>query len=150
MLYKGPYKLKPSLYLATVLSVLHAAAVLVVWASTMPWWLASLLSLLCWLSLQYHLHRYVYLDMALAVTTFSYAAQGNWLIEQHNGERYIATLLPDSVVTAEVLWLHFRCLHTGWRYKVPLFSDSLAEPLHRRLRVLLGSLHSINEIHGLG
>ena len=139
MLHKGPYRLRPSIALASLLAWLHALAILVLCASTLSLlWL--LLFLPCaWLSLRYYLQHYIYLQHPTSIVSFSFTDKGYWLLRQANGEEYLNVLLPESIITTHIILLHFQVLQLKRRYKIPIFFDGLDKESHRRLRVLLNN-----------
>lgn len=68
---------------------------------------------------------------------------GDWMLEDGDGERYSARLMPGSVVLSRFMLLNFRLRDGGRRTRLLLGEEAEEQPLRRlRAYLLAGAAHA--------
>lgn len=127
---------RPSLALASTLSVMHGAAVGVLWVLALPAWAQIVLTLGIGTSLLYALNEQALLRGKSAVKRLVWEKTGDWILER-NGTQRRARLLGSSFVHPRLVILNFN-LDGRRTCSVVLSWDSVDAETFRRLRVRLG------------
>lgn len=126
----------PSRQLAAFLLATHGAALAVVFAVPLDWFLRALLAAAVVGGLAHAFGAHVLYLVPWAVREGTWESDGTWTLTLVSGERVEASLLPSTYVTARLLVLSFRCGRRRHRALV-LATDALDANLLRRLRVRL-------------
>lgn len=131
--------LHPSRYFMGLLLLIHIGAMLLVITLPLKWWAYLLIALILFVSLIYHIQKYIYYRYAKAIKILVANNGKIWTLIQRNGDASTAVLQGDSVITRHLLILNFKVSLAKDRHikrSVIVFNDALSAPVFRQLRLL--------------
>lgn len=135
---RPPLRIRPrtSRRLAVFLPTIHFAALAVVFALHLDWYLRAGLAASVLVALAYSVGVHLLYLVSSAVREATWGGDGTWVLTLVSGEQIEARLLPSTYVTGNLLVLNFR-RGRWWSRTLVLLSDSLDANLLRRLRARL-------------
>ena len=125
-----------SIWLAGYLLLVHLAALVLILFLELDIYQLLPLATLIILSLIYHWRRYLLHLEPGSVIGIDWSANRGWLLRLKDGNRLKAELCPSSIVSRQVVILHFRSTDYG-RRKIAIPGDAVDSDLFRRFRLLL-------------
>jgi toxin CptA len=130
-------RLKPSLYLALLLSAAHAIVIGLVLALPLPIGLKLVITLVICISLVFYLKRNARLASPNSIIELQIDEDCACIIDMRNGKRLDCILLPTSYVSASLTILNLKTNGELLARHVVILPDAINSDDFRKLRVLL-------------
>lgn len=131
------FDIRPSRLLGGALIVLHAGAVALVAAVTLPFWAQLLLGAAVLTSLWQSIGRHVRLLHPNAITGLICDGAAQWWVRFRSGDTEPVTILPTSYLHSQLVVLNLRSTISGQVRSAILLGDNIDRTTFRRLRVRL-------------
>lgn len=119
--------------LCWMLMLIHGLAGVASWLNALPMLFKLLILLLIIISLSRYLQHFWY---QFQPYTLSYTAASGWKIGLKNNSLDMIQLLATSVMTTQLIVLHFR-LQNGKKHRLLIMNDVLSDKDYRALLVML-------------
>lgn len=132
------YQIQKSKLLASMIIVIHAGPLVLLFYLDIPWWNQILLSSWFLINLFFCNQRYISLKAAKSIVEFWQNDNGTWQLGNGNQENFPATLSGSSTVTNLVIILNFN-----------LIENNQAEPTKPKMFKLLRKILNCNLEHSL-
>lgn len=136
-------RLEPSLRLAVILTLAHAAAIGLLWLLALPAWAKASASAILAASLVFHLRRYALLCSPRSITRLEVMEDMTFKLETRNGARLDCELLGSSFVAPYLTVLELKPAEpvNVWQrpasHTITILPDGINAEEFRQLRVLL-------------
>jgi toxin CptA len=129
--------LRPSYYLAAILGIASALAIIALCVLPLPWWwkLAGVVAMV--IGCAYHLWRDVLRQHPQSWVRLEVLRDNTLMLTRRNGEQIRVQVLPITVVTAYCVVLNVRLPGKLFAQSTVLLADSADKDALRRLRVWL-------------
>lgn len=124
------------LYL-TLVSFLHFIAILSILFSSMPILLKVIISIICFTSWIFILHRYVLMLSTKSIVSAKLEKDLSWILVDKLGRAELATLQKNSLCTRWLVILNFKYVNRFFEVPLVIFPDSITKENFRRLHVYL-------------
>ena len=130
-------QLRPSRLLATILTIMHIAALCMMLTLAIASWLVAGTALLLMLSAYVTISRHALLRQSHSIVRLELTDREHVRLQTHAGSWYSGRILGSSTVAPWLTVLNIRRDGQRWPSHVVLMSDSLDPAAFRRLRVWL-------------
>ena len=130
-------KLRPSLWLAGMLTAMHGITLALIWLLPFDLWLKIAAVLLLLVSLIYHVRRDAMRTSPNAILALQISPECRCSVQARSGDWFEAQLLPTSFVSPYLTILNLRFDHARLVKHVVILPDAIESEQFRQLRVLL-------------
>lgn len=131
------YHLKSSQLLCYLLGFIYVGSIICSWYTAIPWWISSLLTILC-IYIGYNtIYKYTFVNYPWAVNLLWQDLSGIWYLLNNQGKIHEAQLMGDSYLSSWLIIANFELLDNGKRISILITKDRLNKNEFRRLTVQL-------------
>lgn len=130
-------QLKPSKYLATILSIAHLATIGVWWQLTIPTEFKLIGSFVLLFSLTLYCRHHAFLTSAKSFVAFELNETMECSLKTRSGQLIKCALLGSSFVAPYLVVLNLKSQHGASIHSIIILADAIDAEEFRQLRVLL-------------